>query len=186
MTHGTLLHQVSYEEILGWDIHHLVVSIDGTDAESYARVRVGGDCHRLRASLTAFHKARQEAKLKRPLIEVRHVDRGCSPGVTARSVAPAASPGATRASSPEARASQLLPNLLSVGMTLLETPGCRSPRPAIPRQPRQTHLSQLLLSQVRHHVGFIDDGLLPEMLVQIARLHRHSAQEPRPVTHAPQ
>lgn len=72
-TNGTLLHRFAHDEILDWNMPHLVVSIDGIDKESFEKARVGGNYERLRATLGAFHRRREERGLKRPMIEVRHV-----------------------------------------------------------------------------------------------------------------
>lgn len=43
------------------------------DAESYERIRVGGEYDRLRAALQAFFQMRNKLRCENPLIEVRHV-----------------------------------------------------------------------------------------------------------------
>jgi molybdenum cofactor biosynthesis enzyme MoaA len=72
-TNGTLLHNMQHEDIFESRIPHLVVSIDGIDAESYSNSRIGGDYDRLRADIQAFYRKRNELGFKNPMIEVRHV-----------------------------------------------------------------------------------------------------------------
>ncbi|MEO8231593.1 MAG: hypothetical protein ABI638_04890 [Ignavibacteriota bacterium] len=42
-TNGSLFNIFSNAEILNWGIQHLVVSIDGIDAQTYEHMRVGGN-----------------------------------------------------------------------------------------------------------------------------------------------
>lgn len=70
-SNGMLLAHYS-AEVLNWNIHTLVISIDGTDAESYARLRVGGDYQSLRVGVEEFFQRRKHAGKKSPIIEIRH------------------------------------------------------------------------------------------------------------------
>jgi organic radical activating enzyme len=72
-TNGTLFERHPAEEILAWAADELVVSIDGTDERSFARLRVGGDLQKLKANLAQFRSRRAMAKGPTPRIEVRHV-----------------------------------------------------------------------------------------------------------------
>jgi MoaA/NifB/PqqE/SkfB family radical SAM enzyme len=70
-TNGELFKACTAEQILGWDVQTIVVSVDGLDAESFARIRVGGDYIVLKGLLSDFHAARGQRRT--PEIEVRHV-----------------------------------------------------------------------------------------------------------------
>jgi molybdenum cofactor biosynthesis enzyme MoaA len=70
-TNGELFKACTVEQILGWDVQTIVVSVDGLDAESFARIRVGGDYIVLKELLSRFHAARGQRRA--PEIEVRHV-----------------------------------------------------------------------------------------------------------------
>jgi MoaA/NifB/PqqE/SkfB family radical SAM enzyme len=72
-TNGTLLRLYSHREILEWNIHTLVVSVDGLDAKSYERIRIGGEYNPLRKSLSAFYNLRNNLRYRLPQIEIRHV-----------------------------------------------------------------------------------------------------------------
>lgn len=72
-TNGLLLRKFSHRRILDWNVHTLVVSVDGTDQESYNCVRAGGDYHTLRREVEGFHALREAMDRKRPRIEIRHV-----------------------------------------------------------------------------------------------------------------
>lgn len=72
-TNGTLFERYSPEEIFAWNVDEVVVSIDGTDARSFERLRVGGDYETLCANLAAFHARRAQRRAASPRIEVRHV-----------------------------------------------------------------------------------------------------------------
>ena len=71
-TNGSLLERFSHDTILEWNIDTLVVSVDGTDSESYNFIRVGGDYQLLRRQLESFHALRGLRDRKRPRIEIRH------------------------------------------------------------------------------------------------------------------
>jgi MoaA/NifB/PqqE/SkfB family radical SAM enzyme len=72
-TNGTLFERFSPEQIFEWGLDEIVVSIDGTDERSFARLRVGGDLKVLKANLAEFHARRAQAPGPTPRIEVRHV-----------------------------------------------------------------------------------------------------------------
>jgi hypothetical protein len=72
-TNGTLFSRFSHAEILSWRIPHLVVSIDGVDASSFNRQRLGGNYAEVERSLVEFRAARDRASTGYPFIEVRHV-----------------------------------------------------------------------------------------------------------------
>jgi len=72
-TNGTLLKRYSSETILGWNLNTIVLSIDGTDARSFNRLRVGGDYHTIREHLAQFRALRDRLGMRGPHIEIRHV-----------------------------------------------------------------------------------------------------------------
>lgn len=72
-TNGSLLWRFNHDEVLEWQLRHLVVSVDGTDRQSYEGVRIGGDYDRLRAALQQFRSRRTDRGDSMPWIEVRHV-----------------------------------------------------------------------------------------------------------------
>ncbi|MHB2150024.1 radical SAM/SPASM domain-containing protein [Calditrichota bacterium LG25] len=49
----------------------IIFSLDGTDAETYARYRVGGDFHLVMRALEYFSEAKRRLNSKRPLIELQ-------------------------------------------------------------------------------------------------------------------
>lgn len=72
-TNGELFKACSAEQILGWDLQTtIVVSVDGLDAESFARIRIGGDYNVVKELVRNFHAARGGAR-RSPEIEIRHV-----------------------------------------------------------------------------------------------------------------
>jgi MoaA/NifB/PqqE/SkfB family radical SAM enzyme len=72
-TNGTLFDRYTPAEICKWQLWRLVVSIDGTDERSFARLRAGGDYWSLRAKLADFRGFRDGHRERLPLIEIRHV-----------------------------------------------------------------------------------------------------------------
>lgn len=72
-TNGTLFERYRPEEIFGWGLDGIVLSIDGTDSRSFARLRPGGDYAQTRTSLQAFSVARRQADCAGPRIQIRHV-----------------------------------------------------------------------------------------------------------------
>lgn len=72
-TNGTLFDRHLPREILEWDLHNLVISVDGIDERSFKRLRVGGDYRHLRTMVAEFRKAREKARKRSPQIEIRHV-----------------------------------------------------------------------------------------------------------------
>jgi pyruvate-formate lyase-activating enzyme len=73
VTNGTLLERFPPERICAWPIDILGISIDGTDAESYNRLRPGGDYAKLRQRVTALHAHKKANRLSRPVVQIRHV-----------------------------------------------------------------------------------------------------------------
>jgi MoaA/NifB/PqqE/SkfB family radical SAM enzyme len=72
-TNGTLLRRYPHYEILKWNINTMVISADGTDPDSYNRLRPGGDYRLLREQVEDFYALRNELGQKLPKIEIRHV-----------------------------------------------------------------------------------------------------------------
>jgi sulfatase maturation enzyme AslB (radical SAM superfamily) len=69
-TNGTLFRRFSPEEISGWNINQIVLSVDGLDAASFERQRNGGNYSEMREAATAFANYPSRRK---PIFEVRHV-----------------------------------------------------------------------------------------------------------------
>ena len=72
-TNGTLFETFAPEEILSWALEEIVVSIDGVDARSFERLRVGGKFDALYRALETFEVARKASNEPRTRIQVRHV-----------------------------------------------------------------------------------------------------------------
>jgi MoaA/NifB/PqqE/SkfB family radical SAM enzyme len=72
-TNGTLLEKHDPQTILSWEANEIVVSIDGTDARSYERLRPGGRYQALCENVKAFRAERDRWPGRRPQIQVRHV-----------------------------------------------------------------------------------------------------------------
>jgi len=72
-TNGELFERFSNKEILSWDIDILGISVDGTDKESYEKIRIGGDYNSLNKNIEAFFKQRNTTQNKYPLIVIRKV-----------------------------------------------------------------------------------------------------------------
>jgi wyosine [tRNA(Phe)-imidazoG37] synthetase (radical SAM superfamily) len=72
-TNGTLFERFTPETICSWDVDQIVVSIDGTDARSFERLRLGGNFQQLYANLERFHGFRGRSGGASPRIEVRQV-----------------------------------------------------------------------------------------------------------------
>jgi uncharacterized Fe-S cluster-containing radical SAM superfamily protein len=70
-TNGELFKACTAEQIVGWNAQTIIVSVDGLDAESFARIRVGGDYVVLKKLVSEFYAAR--GRRKSPEIEIRHV-----------------------------------------------------------------------------------------------------------------
>jgi radical SAM protein with 4Fe4S-binding SPASM domain len=72
-TNGSLLRNFDHKEILGWGLDLLVVSIDGLDATSFERIRVGGEYEKIRQAVEEFYAEKRRCKLRFPQVEIRHV-----------------------------------------------------------------------------------------------------------------
>jgi MoaA/NifB/PqqE/SkfB family radical SAM enzyme len=72
-TNGNLFQRFDAATTLKWNIRTLVVSIDGLDAESFERQRVGGNYAQTERALADFFHARKKLGCGRPEIEIRHV-----------------------------------------------------------------------------------------------------------------
>jgi len=72
-TSGTLLERYSPEQICAWPIDVVAISIDGFDADSYRRLRPGGDYHKVRSLVAALSDYKRTRHLGRPVVRVRHV-----------------------------------------------------------------------------------------------------------------
>lgn len=69
-TNGTLLRQVAPEQICRWNIHSIVLSIDGLDSNSFERQRKGGNYSETRSAAAKFAEYENKSK---PILEIRHV-----------------------------------------------------------------------------------------------------------------
>lgn len=72
-TNGLLLERFEHEQVLDWQIPHIVISIDGIDRRSYEYLRVGGNYDRLKTAVESFQRKREQLGHTKPMIEVRHV-----------------------------------------------------------------------------------------------------------------
>jgi wyosine [tRNA(Phe)-imidazoG37] synthetase (radical SAM superfamily) len=72
-TNGTLFERFSAQDITRWNMHRIVVSVDGIDPESYERIRVGGNYRKLRDLVCDFRDFRDHSSRQKPWIEIRHV-----------------------------------------------------------------------------------------------------------------
>ncbi|MBA7556330.1 GTP 3',8-cyclase [subsurface metagenome] len=66
VTNGTIFEEYSNTEILSWNIDLLDISVDGTDKESYNRIRKNGDYDSLRNNIANFYHTRNSFKKKHP------------------------------------------------------------------------------------------------------------------------
>jgi radical SAM protein with 4Fe4S-binding SPASM domain len=62
LTNGTVLDERNIERVLALGIDALVISIDGTTPETYARVRVGGDLRRVEANVLRLIERRGQRR----------------------------------------------------------------------------------------------------------------------------
>ena len=72
-TNGELFKKFSPDRIAPWRVQTVVTSVDGLDADSFARIRVGGDYLQIKQSLAAFYRVRAKLGGRRPELEIRHV-----------------------------------------------------------------------------------------------------------------
>src|SRR5215469_2704341 len=72
-TNGELFKVFSPKEIIEWGVGLLIVSVDGLDEASFARIRVGGDYVVLKKMVTEFCRARAKLGFRSPELEIRHV-----------------------------------------------------------------------------------------------------------------
>jgi MoaA/NifB/PqqE/SkfB family radical SAM enzyme len=72
-TNGTLFEKYDAQTILSWEVDEIVVSVDGTDARSYERIRCGGCFETLVDDVKAFRAERDRWRGWRPYMQVRHV-----------------------------------------------------------------------------------------------------------------
>jgi pyruvate-formate lyase-activating enzyme len=72
-TNGALFEKFSARDITRWNIQRIVISIDGVDQESYEKIRIGGDYHKVRSLACGFRDFRDRLSSEKPWIEIRHV-----------------------------------------------------------------------------------------------------------------
>jgi len=61
------------EQICAWPIDILGISIDGFDADSYRRLRPGGDYNKVRNLVMALSAYKKTLGRRRPVVRIRHV-----------------------------------------------------------------------------------------------------------------
>jgi radical SAM protein with 4Fe4S-binding SPASM domain len=72
-TNGSLIQLFPHQEILSWKLQAIVISVDGLDADSYEKIKIGGNYTSLKKVIMEFHKCCKSLKSKAPIIEIRHV-----------------------------------------------------------------------------------------------------------------
>jgi MoaA/NifB/PqqE/SkfB family radical SAM enzyme len=72
-TNGIIFERYPPEEILEWNIDLLDVSVDGTNRESYNKIRKNGDYDLLRKNISNFYYTRNKLKRSSPKINIRNV-----------------------------------------------------------------------------------------------------------------
>jgi len=72
-TNGSLLQLFPHREILGWGLDTVVVSVDGLDADSHERFKIGSNYASLRRHVMDFYQCRKSSGCRTPIIEIRHV-----------------------------------------------------------------------------------------------------------------
>jgi hypothetical protein len=69
-TNGTALSKWRPEQIYEWNIHSIILSIDGLNANSFERQRKNGNYSEIRTAAVNFANYKKEGK---PILEIRHV-----------------------------------------------------------------------------------------------------------------
>jgi len=72
-TNGSLLQLYPHREVLGWGLETVVVSVDGLDAPSHERFKLGSNYVSLRKAIMDFYKYRKSSRRRSPVIEIRHL-----------------------------------------------------------------------------------------------------------------
>jgi len=72
-TNGTLMEVLSAGEIIDSGIDYLGISIDGFDAASYQKRRVGGDYETVKRNVQLLHEAKKKQKSASPIVAIRNV-----------------------------------------------------------------------------------------------------------------
>ena len=72
-TNGTLLRLFSHKDILSWKLDTIVVSVDGLDATSYEKIKLGSNYSEVRKLVSDFCDNRNSLHREWPDIEVRHI-----------------------------------------------------------------------------------------------------------------
>jgi MoaA/NifB/PqqE/SkfB family radical SAM enzyme len=72
-TNGSLLRLFSPKEIIGWGIDTIVVSVDGLDARTYEKIKIGSRYEDLKKLVLDFHRYRNSCKQTHPVVEIRHI-----------------------------------------------------------------------------------------------------------------
>lgn len=72
-TNGTLLEVMTADEIIHSGIDYVGVSIDGFDAASYEKRRVGGNYETVKHNVQLLHEEKQKQKSASPIVAIRNV-----------------------------------------------------------------------------------------------------------------
>ncbi|PKH04803.1 radical SAM protein [Moritella sp. Urea-trap-13] len=72
-TNGTLLEVLTPDEVINSGIDYLGVSIDGFDAASYGKRRVGGDYETVKRNVQLLHEEKEKKHSNTPIVAIRNV-----------------------------------------------------------------------------------------------------------------
>lgn len=72
-TNGSLLRLFTPEEVMTFGIDTIVVSVDGLNALSYEKIKIGSRYDDVRRAIGDFRRYRDSAEQKSPIIEIRHI-----------------------------------------------------------------------------------------------------------------
>jgi len=72
-TNGVLFKIFDFDEILSWRLERIILSVDGTDSESYEHAKQGSRYAELKEYIEKFYTFRQASGRNKPFIEIRHV-----------------------------------------------------------------------------------------------------------------
>lgn len=72
-TNGAFMKRFSINKIMDWDIDTIVVSVDGLDAESHKKIRIGSEYNIIKENVSNLFRLRKEQRKANPRIEIRHV-----------------------------------------------------------------------------------------------------------------
>jgi MoaA/NifB/PqqE/SkfB family radical SAM enzyme len=72
-TNGTLFNTYQPREILSWKLDTIVLAVDGLDAHSHERFKIGSNYASLQKHSADFYRCRKSSGCRNPFIEIRHV-----------------------------------------------------------------------------------------------------------------